>query len=338
MKYLLVILFSCLLFRASGQSQLSPVHGYRHFQIAFQSSTVDILIASKKGEEDKKKPLLLFCQGSLPIPLIIKYRMNGVEQIFPVFVFNPDSLSKDFHLVIIGKPGVPLEADESSLNKDLAFRDTSGKFPSDYTSRNLLDFYVSRNIAVLKFLRSQTWVSDKRLVVAGHSEGSTIAAKIASSYSAVTDLIYSGGNPLGRILSVIERNRAAETDSNKVAEMTFDYWRTVVHDKESMDAANGDTYKATYDFSIPPLEYLEKLKIPVLVCYGTKDAASPFNDYLRVDMIRKGKINFSFNAYIGTEHNFFPVKPNGETDFETFNWDRVAGGWRVWLLSRKTLE
>ena len=63
-----------------------------------------------------------------------------------------------------------------------------------------------------------------------------------------------------------------------------------------MDDTIGDTFKATYDFSIPPIQYLEKLTIPVLVSYGTKDWSAPYNDYLRVEMIRKKKRNFTFKA------------------------------------------
>ena len=73
--------------------------------------------------------------------------------------------------------------------------------------------YVSRNIEVLKYLRNQNWVSKNKLIVAGHSEGSTIAAKMASIYPEITHLIYSSGNPMGRIMSIIAQDRSAETDT-----------------------------------------------------------------------------------------------------------------------------
>ena len=43
------------------------------------------------------------------------------------------------------------------------------------------------------------WVAKSKLVLAGHSEGSTIAAKLATKNNKVTHLIYSGGNPNGRV-------------------------------------------------------------------------------------------------------------------------------------------
>ena len=97
-----------------------------------------------------------------------------------------------------------------------------------------------------------------------------------------------------------------------------------------MDDTYGDTYKATYEFSIAPIKYLEKLKIPVLICYGTKDFSAPFNDYLRVEMIRQKKFNFTYNAHIGLEHNYFPVKSSGQPNYEIFNWNIIAQEWLNW--------
>ena len=331
MKNFLLILFLSLCGFVSGQNTRPEDFGFRHFQTIYKGDTVDILIKSKKGEELKRKPLLLFCQGSLPIPLIIKYDENGKQGIYHVFVFNPDSLSNEYHLVIIGKPYIPLIVDKKSLNNDMTFTDSTGAFPKKYIERNLLDYYVDRDIAVIKFLQKKSWVSKNKLVVAGHSEGSTIAAKLALEFPKVTRLIYASGNPLGRIMTIIEQDRADESDSTQYAENLIKHWKQIVDNSTDMNTKKGDTYKATYEFSIPPMQYLQKLKIPVLICYGTKDVGLPFNDYFRVEMIRQKKKNFTFKAYIGLEHNFFPLKPNGDINFDIFNWDKVADDWRSWL-------
>ena len=331
MKNLLLISFLLIGLVVFGQNSRPEDFGFRHLQTVYKGDTVDILIKSKKGEELKRKPLLLFCQGSLPIPLIIKYDENGKQGIYHVFVFNPDSLSNEYHLAIIGKPYIPLIVDQKSLKSDMTFIDSTEGFPKKYIERNLLDYYVDRDIAVIKFLQQQSWVDKRKLVVAGHSEGSTIAAKIALKFSGVTELIYAGGNPLGRILTIIEEDRIAETDSIKYAENMIKRWKDIVDSSTYMKTKIGDTYKTTYDFSIPPMQYLEQLKIPVLICYGTKDVDLPYNDYFRVEMIRQKKKNFTFKAYIGLEHNFFPLKPNGDINYDIFNWDKVADDWRTWL-------
>jgi hypothetical protein len=120
--------------------------------------------------------------------------------------------------------------------------------------------------------------------------------------------------PCGRILTMIEQERVHESDTTKNDEKIFSEWKDIVDNPGNMDSSCGDTYKATYQFSIPPMGYMEKLNIPVLITYGTKDYSCPFNDYF------------------GTEHNFFPLKANGETNFDIFNWDKVADDWRNWLM------
>lgn len=328
-SFLLILFFS---FCAVTYGQDTPeIFGFRHLQTVYKGDTVDILIKSKKGEEFKKKPLLLFCQGSLPIPLIVKYGERDKQGIYHVFVFNPDSLSNEYHLAIIGKPYIPLVVEQKLLRSDMTFTDTSGEFPKRYIERNLLDYYADRDIFVIKYLQKQNWVSNKNLVVAGHSEGSTIAAKLAMKFPRVSKLIYSGGNPLGRVLTMVEQERVDETDSKQYAENAINRWKNIVDSSTKMDTKFGDTYRATYGFSIPPIQYLQKLKIPVLVCYGTKDVDLPYNDYLRVEMIRLEKRNFTFKAYIGAEHNFFFLKPNGEINYDIFNWNKVADYWRTWL-------
>jgi len=327
MKIVIQIIFLLLTIYSFGQNKRPEDYGFRRFQIIYKGDTVDVLIKSEKGKENIRKPLFFFCQGSLPKPLI-KYDGKGVYGVFP---FNPDSLTIKYHLVIVSKPNIPLIMDVKALSKSFDYIDSTGHYPKQYSDRNLLDYYVNRNIKIIKFLQKQNWVSNKQLVLAGHSEGSTVAAKMASISHLVTNLIYASGNPMGRIMSIIQQDRANETDSVKRAEADFDYWQSVIKNKTIMDGTHGDTNKATYEFSNPPIEYLKKLKIPVLVCYGTKDWCAPFNDFMRVDFIRKGKTNFQFNPYIGTDHNYFPLLSDGKPNYEIFNWDKVADDWLTWL-------
>jgi len=325
----LLIVFPLALRAQQGSEKL---FGYTHLQTLYKGDTVNMLVKSKAGEENKRKPIFLFCQGSLPIPLMITYTANGKTQVGNVFVFNPDVLTDKYHLVIISKPGIPLITDQRALSDSYTFKDSTGNFPGAYTERNLLDYYVERNKEVIRFLNRQNWVSKEGLVIAGHSEGSTIAAKLALETKAVTALIYSGGNPLGRIMTIIERNRLLEKDSTDLTTEDMVHWQNVVNDPEQMEGTKGDSHKTTYQFSVPPIQYLEKLKIPVLVSYGSKDAIAPFEMYLRVEMIRQKKKNFSFRVYRGTEHNYFPLHADGSINYDIFNWDQVAKDWREWLL------
>jgi len=315
--------------RSFAQIRIPQEFGFKHIVFKYKTDKVDVLIKSKKGEENIPKPIFFFCQGSLPIPLI-KYHEKDVYGVFP---FNPDSLSVKYHLVIVSKPCIPVIADYTTLSSSNNYIDSMGKFPKGYSDRNLLTYYVPRNIAVLKYLQKQKWVTTTQLVVAGHSEGSTVAAKMAADYKKITHLIYAGGNPMGRIMSIIEQGRENETDtdSTRFGEDEIKYWVEVVKNKYNMDDAHGETHRATFEFSKPPIMYLEKLKIPVLVSYGTKDWSAPFNDYMRVDFIRQEKNNFTFQPYVGTDHNFFPLTIDKKPNYDIFNWDKVANDWLKWL-------
>lgn len=311
-----------------GQNKTAENFGFRHIVLKHKKDNVDVLIKSKKGEENIEKPLFFFCQGSLPKPLII----YNESEVYGVFPFNPDSLTIKYHLVIVSKPFIPIIAETKTLSTNLNYTDSSGKFPKEYSDRNLLTYYVERNITVIKYLQKQKWVSKTQLVVAGHSEGSTVAAKMAIKSKKITHLIYASGNPMGRIMSIIGQSRANETftDKTKLGEEEIKYWEEVVKNKSDMDGSQGDTHKATFEFSEPPIKYLEKLKIPVLVTYGTKDWSAPFNDFMCVDFIRQGKINFMFHTYVGTEHNFFPLTAENKPNYDIFNWDNVANDWLKW--------
>ena len=328
MNKIIIIHLLLLTTSAFGQNKTPQEFGYRHIVLKFKTDNVDILIKSNKGEENVQKPLFFFCQGSLPQP-IIKYHVDNVYGVFP---FEADSLSKKYHLIIVSKPYIPVVVDYKTLSTSFNYVDSSGKFPKEYSDRNLLSYYIPRNIAVLKYLQKQKWVTTTKLVVAGHSEGSTVAAKMAAGYKKITHLIYAGGNPMGRIMSMIGQSRANETDtdSTKFGEEEVKYWESVVKNKSDMDGSQGDTHKATFEFSQPPIEYLVKLKIPVLVSYGTKDWSAPFNDFMRINFIQQGKTNFTFQPYIGTEHNFFPLSANNKPNYDIFNWNKVAYDWLKW--------
>lgn len=93
------------------------------------------MVKSQKGDELQRKPIFLFCQGSLPQPLIKK---DG-DEAYSVFPFKTDSLEIDYHIVIISKPFIPLVVEAKTLGHNFIYEDPkTGKAPKDYSNRNIL--------------------------------------------------------------------------------------------------------------------------------------------------------------------------------------------------------
>jgi hypothetical protein len=295
--------------------------GFKQMSFKFQNDKVDLIVISKKGEERVMKPLFFFCQGSLPRPVII-YNEKGLFGILP---FNETAFLDQFHIIIVGKPGIPIISHANALVKNFMFlKDKENEIPTKaYTDRNYLDYYVFRNNFIIKQLCKERWADKTQIVVAGHSEGSVVAAKMASLNPKITHLIYSGGNPYGRIATLLSE----ETDKKEI----LNYWEKVVQNAQEINYGGSDSYKATYSFSLPQRDYLLQLKIPVLFTYGSKDAASTYNNLFQIDTIRERKQNFSFLIYEGLEHDFFLINEKNSVIYEFQNWDQVGVDWSKWL-------
>jgi len=323
--FFLIILSIAL--HVKAQAKKPEDFGYRHLQTFFQQDTVDILIKSKKGEENRIKPLFLFIQGSLPKPLIILDEHDGSYGIFPDDIF----LDK-YHVAIISKPYVPLLKKASELRRDMAYNDPkTGKFLVEYIKRDNLEYYTNRNKAAIKYLKKQNWISGKEMVIAGHSEGAAVAARLAEISKDVTHLIFASTNPFGRMMNITSQIRQYDDSLGTTVEKNFQFWREVVNDPDNNEVKGEVTYKSISGFAEPPIDSIWELKIPVMVAYGTKDIAAPFFDYMQLKAIRDKKNNITFEAYVGKEHNFFGFGKDGKINYDDSGWDKVAIDWKMRL-------
>jgi dienelactone hydrolase len=330
-------------FVALAQSKAQPVpttpkartpadFGYRHLVVRFGQEDVDVLVQSKKGEESVRKPLLLWVQGSLPRPLILLDSLE-VLRVFPFATrAGADSLAATCHLAIISKPGIPLVAELKDLGAGASFVDKTTHIPpAYYCERNYLDYYVHRSTAVLRYLKKQPWVEAEKVTVAGHSEGTTIVAHLAAVPGLVSRAVYLSGNPLGRMLSIIADDRQAQAagDTAAVAE-GFRWWRTVMANPKQGGCTPGDNNRTTSSFSAAPLPELLKARVPLFIGYGTRDKAVLSDDYLRLEAMRLHKANFTFREYVGREHNFFRLGPDGKPDYDDDYWPAVGRQFLRW--------
>ncbi|AWG26968.1 hypothetical protein [Flavobacterium kingsejongi] len=303
--------------------------GYRYFALKFQDDPVDLIVISKKGEEKLAKPLLFYCQDCQPQP-VIKYGEKGLLGTLP---FDEKPFLEEFHIVVPGKPFIPIIADTAILGPQYQYYKNreSALPPKAFLERNSLDYYVYRNNFILKQLSKERWVKSRKLVVTGNAEGSSVAAKMAAVNKKVTHLIYSGGNPYGKIMNQLAQARYEEKDSLPQADRTIAYWKTVVANSRTINLDGGDCYKTTYEFSLPQKENLMQLEIPVLFAYATGDWSAAFNDLFQIETIREQKTNFQFRSYRSLEHGYYPVAGHHKPDYAQYNWEKVGRDWLEWL-------
>ncbi|MBG7611436.1 hypothetical protein IU405_04150, partial [Polaribacter sp. BAL334] len=146
----------------------------RHFQYFIEGDSIDVLVKSKKGDENKKKPIFFSVQGSLGVPLLIH---NGKQRV-KYSTLEEGFVEDDYHLIIVNKPGIPLISHKDSLSNRGEYYDHKSQkiYPKEYVNKNYSEYYVKRNISVIELLLKESWVDSSKIIVSGHSQGSGIAA------------------------------------------------------------------------------------------------------------------------------------------------------------------
>jgi len=333
MKSILLLPLLLAPFLLFSQKPIPEDLGYTHIPFLFEGDTVDIIILSPSNNHEKyKRPLFLYLQGSMPRSLFF-YDKNG-HQYENTFPFQTIPYSKAYHIVTIGKPGVPLftQLEAVELPHYNYIDPETGSFPRKYCQNNHLDYYVRRNKAVIDFLTKKDWVDANKVVVAGHSEGVDIGFKMAIDKVKMSHLILLNGDLAGRIISEVALRRKTNPNDSTAAEQVFDHWKALSQmTTYSDDCSKGDSEKATASFSYPFMQHLSAIDLPVYVGYGTKERGVLLIDYLRYETIRLGKENYHFKAYHGLEHSFLKVKADGQVDYEDNHFDKVAADFFNWL-------
>ena len=195
---LLLLIFLLGFSKGFSQKNIAGT-SYSHFQIKSKKDTIDFVIADTNLSITK--PLLLFCQGSQPVPLFFNFDEHGI---YPSALSNFDinELNKFYHIAVISMPKTPLIVDRKNLNNQYNYiTDTTNQhsYSIEYLKADYSENYVNRANKVLKFLRKQSWINSSEIVVAGHSQGARVAVSIASFNKNVTQLGLFGYNPNGRI-------------------------------------------------------------------------------------------------------------------------------------------
>jgi hypothetical protein len=331
------ILFLSAALRTIGQDLVN--NQYSVFRIPAGQDTTTFVVVGNRDELKKRKPLLIFRQGSLPIPLFGRYK-RGISAI--IFPFKAQKYMSNYHIVAIAKPGVALLADSATMARTVETRDPS--FSSQkYLDHNYLDFYVDQTNQVIDYLLKQPFVDPSKVAICGGSEGYPIAIKVAATNQKVTHLIGFSGLLEGRWQAQLRETREranageyAQQQAQQAIESMYAYWQEVLKNPTSTAPSGGDTNYATYSFSTSnTLEHLLSLNIPIYICYGTADRTASLNDLLPLEFARKGKTNLTLKPYLDYDHNFYQLVRDGKGQVvdQVYKGDEVAGDYLNWLNS-----
>ena len=338
---LTALLSTSLIGHTFGQYAQRPVGGYTVFTIPFEEDSVTFAVVARPGDLKDKKPILLFRQGSLPIPLFTINPVNNRPSLteLPITCYDHET---DFHSIMIAKPGVPLIQNNAYLDTLFATRNhpKPSMYPPRYLGNNYLDYYVRQTNAVLRFVLQQPWADDKRVVLAGGSEGYHVAIKTASTNPQVTHLIAFSGFLDGRHQGIIREERTkgytgeyTQQQAQQSVEGLHQEWLRICADSLNTSAEMGDPNRTTYSFSVDSRAYLLALGIPILILYGTADVAATSNDVLPLEFARRGKKNLTVKAYPDHDHTFHKLTydSQGKITEKVYNGVVVEKDYFQWL-------
>jgi hypothetical protein len=331
-------LLICFSFTVQAQTPIENLNVYR-FSIVQQNDTIEYIAAA--ADLEIPKPTIIFCQGSLAIPLIIN---TSSGHFFPWANWDYTKTIEEFNIVIVSKPNIPLIVHEDDLNSQFCYitdKSNPFSFPQKYLENDNLKKYVDRNNIVIDHLLKQKWVDKHLLAIAGHSQGANIALQTATeNQDKICALGYFSGNIDGRFAEFIRKERNAakagfinEKQAQINIENLYKQWQEICREQISGDLSI-NVLRFQKDFSKPFCQIITKLSIPVYIAYGTQDIVSTGCDFLPVYFELEGKTNYRINPYVGLGHNFEEIIDD-ISDFSKMHWDNIFDEFLNWLKTNE---
>lgn len=336
MKFL--ILSVSFLFSLSAIAQFKEVIAdqYSHFELKHKKDTIHFIVADTSLSEEK--PVLIYCQGSQPIPLFVDFGEQGIVEL-PLSNFNIKEMKKNYHLVAISMPKTPVVVGPDHLNRSYCYvQDTSiaHSYNPEYQKADFLENYVDRANKVIKYLRKQKWVDKSKIVVAGHSQGSRVAVQVAHSNKHVKKLGLFGFSPKRRIDQMVwtVRKQAQSGEitweqADSLQRTQYEFYRDAVDPNANEERLSLKTWRS---FSNNSISKLTGLKIPIYIAFGSEDVIAEYCDLLPLDFAEAYKTDYILKRYPGLEHNFFPVDEEGRPDYQKGQWNNVMMTFIEWSL------
>jgi len=322
-----------------AQTPIENADAYRSFVIK-NNDTIEYIVIS--NDLKTPKPTIIFCQGSLAIPLIIKWQDGST--FFPWANWSYAKMKEKFNLVLVSKAGIPVVVNQNELNAQYCYitdPEDQNSFPQKYLDNDNLYKYVERYNAVIKHLLKQKWVDKRHLVIVGHSQGAYVALQTTKeNRKRISAIGFFSGDINGRYSQFIrsELNAAqAGLQSEEEAQAKIDdlyaQMRELCRNQTSEDK-NFNIERPQKNFSRSFIETITNLPTPVYITYGTQDIVAAGCVYLPIYFELEGKTNYKVVPHINQGHNFEEIV-DGKSDFSKMHWDEAMDGFLEWLTELK---
>jgi pimeloyl-ACP methyl ester carboxylesterase len=275
------------------------------------SNLGDINYHVYKNKIDDRKPLIIYLQGSTNFPL---YWLNPNGRYSSGITLNVDSMSNDYHIILISKPNTPL-VDSITIAP-------SGRkqYPikEGYSEKYSLDWRANSADKVINDALKKLKIDTSEIIVWGHSEGSQVTPAVALKNKNVTHVISMMGNSLNHFYDFILNERVSALKgekSNEEAQANIDslyveFEKIYKYPKSTTKEWFGETYYKWSSFTLnSPIDNMLKLNIPILYVAGGEDHQSILNmDYAKLEFLRKGKDNLTYKVFPNCDHFFMETK------------------------------
>jgi len=169
-------------------------------------------------------------------------------------------------------------------------------------------------LCVVGHLIKQKLYDGSTFLLIGHSEGSHVAAGVASANKNITHLAlfpFSAGHGLFDGLVDLREQQKANAITAEDFKQEYDRlvstFREIRTDARSkVNVFKGHTYRrwASYSFGAP-LRDLLRVDIPVFLGIGSFDQTAIGTDWVVAEFVKEAKDNLTYRNYVNYDHAFF---------------------------------
>ncbi len=324
-------LFFLLLFHTAlyGQEAFLKRNGFSLLKTYAERDTMEFIVSDTVFQT--QKPVVIFVQGSGALPLFYSRKSKQDTLFFVPVDFK--KYSEKCRFVFIKKKMTSIIDD---YDKDYFTNENTSKA---FLENNVLEKRVAAVDVVIKYLAKQKWVSD--VYVVGHSEGYRVAANVAKISKNIKKVVCMSANPFNRCLQFRMEERIKgfqglvnDTIMNQNVDSLHNFFLILPKlefDKNQQYEAAFFKNEMTYNYNFAIFDLL-KVKIPILITYGTKDIGSLDNDLVPYFFTQQKKTNLSIKVYPNLEHNYLLLDKEG--NIKERHWEDVFEDVMDWLFEK----